>query len=175
MVSDDLYTKLCEMLLWMVHRRVHDQAAWQTAFQCFVTFVASVGYVDKARYARRRQTSARWPVAAPHLAPAADACALLDCSLNQVDIKVFPAFLKYVPYQSDALRRQIINMIVNRLYERIEGETGNLVTLGLTACQIAVPSLFAWQIRVAGGAAQQAGLGRCVNGMGEGTIARACG
>jgi len=43
-----------------------------------------------------------------------------NCSLNQVDIKVFPAFLRYVPYQSDALRRQIINMIVNRLYEASE-------------------------------------------------------
>ena len=58
MVSDDLYTKLCEMLLWMVHRRVHDQAAWQTAFQSFVTFVASVGHVDKARYAQWSDTSA---------------------------------------------------------------------------------------------------------------------
>ena len=48
-VSDDLYYKLCEMLLWMVHRRVTDSAAWQAAFQCFVAFVTYFGYIDKAR------------------------------------------------------------------------------------------------------------------------------
>ena len=37
------------MLLWMVHRRVTDSAAWQAAFQCFVAFVTYFGYIDKAR------------------------------------------------------------------------------------------------------------------------------
>jgi len=64
-----------------------------------------------------------------------------NCSLNQVDIKVFPAFLRYVPYQSDALRRQIINMIVNRLYEASEKGIGNLMSRNLTTCQTSVPAL----------------------------------
>ena len=33
-----------------------------------------------------------------------------------VDLKVFPAFLRFVPFQSPTLQRHIICMIVNRLY-----------------------------------------------------------
>ena len=84
-VADDLYSKLCEMLLWMVHRRVSDASVWQAAFNCFTTFVTSFGHIDKTR-------------------------------LNQVDLKVFPAFLRYIPGQSETVRRHIIGMIANRLY-----------------------------------------------------------
>jgi hypothetical protein len=63
--SDDLYAKLCEMLLWIVHRRVSDAAAWQAAFQCFLTFVTQFGLIDRTRCAYPLQTRAGRPTETP--------------------------------------------------------------------------------------------------------------
>lgn len=49
-IEDDLFDKLCEMLLWILHRRVTDRAVWLAAFNCTLTFICNHGEIDKDRY-----------------------------------------------------------------------------------------------------------------------------
>jgi len=54
-ILSDLFDKLCEMLLYMVHTLVIEPAVWQTAFNCFLFFVANHGAVDLEKYSQDRR------------------------------------------------------------------------------------------------------------------------
>ena len=73
-----------------------------------------------------------------------------------VDLKVFPAFLRYVPFQSPTLQRHIVCMIVNRLYAAPDAVLNKEALEG--PC---IPA--SMERRVAGGAERRRGWGggRC--------------
>lgn len=48
-LMDDLYEKLCEMVLWILHRRVTERPVWLAALNCILMMICHNAHVDKEK------------------------------------------------------------------------------------------------------------------------------